>query len=103
MIIIAKDLYIIHPGRKVRALAALGDRNRFLPAGRMDCSICVEGSSCGLDVEMGCGYRRLRTVRRSMEIRHDEEPVLYDEVGPIIPIRAIAKAKCIRHMLKIRT
>jgi hypothetical protein len=33
MIITAKDSYMIHADRKVRALAALSDRNRFLPAG----------------------------------------------------------------------
>jgi hypothetical protein len=103
MIIIAKDSYMIHADRKMQALAALGDRDRFLPAGGVDCSICVEGSSCGLDVEMGCDYRRLRAGKRSMEMGHDGDPALDDEVEPVVPIGAIVKAKCIRHMSKIRS
>jgi hypothetical protein len=101
MIIIAKDSYMIHADRKVRALAAFGNRNRFLPAGRMDCSTCVEGSSCGLDVEMGCGYRRLRAGRGTMEMRHDKDPTLDDEVGPVVPIRVTrCGAACGRALLE---
>jgi hypothetical protein len=29
-----------------------------------------------------------------MEMRHDEDPALDDEVGPVVPMRAMVKAKC---------
>jgi hypothetical protein len=56
-------------------------------------------------IKCGDGLRLSTTTggRRSVKMRHDEDPTLDDEVEPVVPIRAIVKAKCIQHMSNIRT